>query len=82
MERTPENIVSSFFFFMWNAWGSEEECREVFGADSAHFWEKWKSIFKHNNRGAAEIFYAELSESNRKKLVNRACQIYNGWERK
>ena len=78
MERTKENIVSSFFFYMWNYWGSKEECRNVFGSDSAHFWEKWCVLFKANSHGAAERFYAELSPSNRKQLVERACEIYNG----
>ena len=40
MMRTNENIVTSFFFYMWNAWG-EEECKIVFGNMSGHFWEKW-----------------------------------------
>ena len=39
--RTSENIVSSFFYYMWNAW-CEEECRIVFASVSyPHFWEKW-----------------------------------------
>jgi hypothetical protein len=28
--------------------------------------------------GAAERFYAELSESNRNKLVSRAIEVYDG----
>ena len=78
MKRTQENIVSSFFFYMWNFWGSEEECRNVFGSDSAHFWSKWCAIFKEHQRGAAEIFYAELSANNRQKIVDQACEVYNG----
>jgi len=78
MERTQENIVSSFFYYMWNHWGSREECRSVFGPDSAHFWSKWCALFRIDSHGAAERFYAELSPSSRKLLVERACKIYNG----
>lgn len=82
MERTNENIVSSYFFYMWNYWGTEKECKEVFGRDWKYFWEKWCGIFRENKRGAAEIFYAELSWGNRRKLVERACQIYDGDSRR
>lgn len=30
MYLQAENAVSSFFFYMWNAW-SEEECKAVYG---------------------------------------------------
>ena len=78
MERTQENIVSSYFYYMWNYFGSKEECAIVFSYMSDHFWSKWCAIFKENSHGAAERFYAELSTDNRKKLVDRACEVYNG----
>lgn len=78
MMRTYDNIVSSYFYYMWNYWGTPEECRQVFGEMSSHFWEKWVSLFKSYSSGAAERFYAELSDDNRRKLVERACQIYDG----
>lgn len=78
MERSYENIVSSYFYYMWCRWGTEEECRVVFGWEYKHFWGKWCAIFKENKRGAAEIFYSELSLDNRRKLVERACEIYDG----
>ena len=78
MERTQENIVSSFFYYMWNYWGSKEECRNVFSSDSSHLWEKWCALFKADSHGAVERFYAELSQNNQKLLVERACEIYNG----
>lgn len=79
MERTYENIVTSFFYYMSWGWGTEEECHRVFGSRlGAHFWEKWCGIFQENKRGAAEIFYSGLSLDNRRKLVNRACEVYNG----
>ena len=30
MKYQAENTVSSFFYYMWNAW-SEEECKTVYG---------------------------------------------------
>lgn len=82
MERTHENIVSSYFYYMWCGWGTEEECKEVFGWNWRHFWGKWCSIYRENGRGAAEIFYAELSIDCRRKLVARACEKYNGDSRR
>lgn len=80
--RTSENIVSSFFFYMWNAW-CEEECRIVFASVGyPHFWEKWGAATKPTVYGAAEKFYAELSVDNRTLLVNRACEVYNGSKRR
>ena len=38
MKYHAENAVSSFFYYMWNAW-SKEECKVVFGGDYLHFWE-------------------------------------------
>lgn len=78
MERTNENIVSSFFFYMWNGWGTKEECRQVFGNLCDHFWAKWCEFFREYRGGAAEMFYAGLSDDNRRKLVERACAVYNG----
>lgn len=39
MKYQAENTVSSFFYYMWNAW-SEEECKTVYGGMYPHFWEK------------------------------------------
>lgn len=78
MERTNENIVSSFFFYMWNGWGTKEECRQVFGYLCDHFWDKWCEFYREYRGGAAEMFYAGLSDDNRRKLVDRACAVYNG----
>lgn len=78
MKRTNENIVSSFFYYMWNKWGTQEECKQVFGYLSEHFWEKWESLFQRYHGGAVERFYAELSDNNRRLLVERACIIYDG----
>lgn len=81
MERTPENIVSSFFYYMWNAW-CQEECEIVFkgsGCPWTHFWNKWCGICKkYGVFGASEQFYAELGNEYRERLVNRAIELYNG----
>ena len=59
MKYQAENAVSSFFYYMWNAW-SEEECRTVFKEMYPHFWEKWSLMTDKGVFGASERFYAEL----------------------
>lgn len=80
-EKIQENIVSSFFFYMWNAW-CKEECEKVFGWEFPHFWEKWCKAAKDTAWGAAEKYYADLSDGYRVKLVERACETYDGNTRK
>lgn len=75
--RKQENIVSSFFYYMWNAWG-DAECRTVFGPMADHFWEKWESLYRKFRGGTAERFYADLSAGNRRLVVERACELYDG----
>lgn len=75
--RSNENIVSSFMFYMWNRW-SRQECDIVFGAMSGHLWGKWLGCAQETTCGAAENFYAVLSDENREKLVQRACLCYDG----
>lgn len=74
------NDVSSFFYYMWNAW-CEKECEIVFaesGTHYSHFWDKWcYNCDRYGASSAAENFYAELSEKNRDRLVSRAIQMYN-----
>lgn len=77
MKYQAENTVSSFFYYMWNAW-SEEECKAVYGGMYPHFWEKWCVATDKGTFGAAERFYLELSEDNRRILVERAVSIYDG----
>jgi hypothetical protein len=75
-----KNDVTSFFFYMWNKW-SEEECKVVFKDDYyPHFWNKWCEVYDtmHGPRGATELFYMMLSDTNRDKLVARALELYNG----
>jgi hypothetical protein len=77
MKYQAENTVSSFFYYMWNAW-SEEERKAVYGGMYPHFWEKWCVATDKGTFGAAERFYLELSEDNRRILVERAVSIYDG----
>lgn len=76
-DRSEENDVTSFFYYMWNSW-SKEECRKAFeGHDWQHFWNKWCGICScHSVYGAAERFYAELSKQYRDLLVKRALEVY------
>lgn len=76
--RTNENIVSSFFYYMWNTW-SKEECEAIqWTCEPAHIWGKWAEACDRGVWGAAERFYAELSDTNRQALVERATTLYNG----
>lgn len=77
MSNNNENIVSSFFFYMWNTW-CKEECQKVFGSMYEHFWSKWCSLANPSASGSSEKFYSALSEYNRRLLVNRACEVYDG----
>ena len=68
MKYQAENAVSSFFYYMWNAW-SKEECKVVFGDMYRHFWDKWSVSADNAIFGAAERFFAGLSENYQKLLV-------------
>ena len=78
------NDVTSLMFYMWNAW-SEEECEIAFkDGDYNHFWKKWCEAYDtmKGPRGAAELFYMMLSDTNRDKLVARALECYDGMTEK
>lgn len=78
MKYSAENAVSSFFFYMWNSW-NENECSIVFSGMHKHFWDKWCGLADNMSvLGAAERFYAELSDNYREMLVNRAVTVYDG----
>ena len=81
MKYQAENAVSSFFYYMWNAW-CEEECKVVYGDMYRHFWEKWSLMTDKGIFGAAERFYAELTDRYREKLVERAVSLYDGKSRR
>lgn len=77
MKYHAENAVSSFFYYMWNAW-SIEECKVVFGGMYLHFWDKWNAQAEKSIYGAAERFYSELSDNNQRLLSERAVALYDG----
>ena len=81
--ETKGNQVTAFMFYMWNAW-CKEECKRAFsGHGWQHFWSKWCGICEaYGVHGAAERFYAELSNGNRNLLVGRAIEAYEGDEPK
>lgn len=79
-ERSQENIVSSFFYYMWNAWDGRE-CAMVCGLDCIQIWEKWRNCCTDCPLGATEYFYMGLSNDIKEKLVTRACEVYNGRHR-
>lgn len=80
VKKEERNDVSSFFYYMWNAW-NEEECAIAFAESGwKHFWSKWISVCernKFNHFGAVEEFFSELSEHNKDLLVRRAIKTYN-----
>ena len=55
MKYQAENTVSSFFYYMWNAW-SEEERKAVYGGMYPHFWENgaWRQT-RHIRRGGTVL---------------------------
>lgn len=71
-----KNDVASFFYYMWNCW-CEQEC-ETAGCGWRHLWNKWcQYSSKHQGFGAAEEFFANLSEDNQDLLVKRALELYD-----
>lgn len=81
METGIQTIVSSYLYYMWNAW-DKNECEKVYGHAYLHFWNKWCDFAKKDVYSAAEKFYAELTECNREPLVKRANEVYHGSKRK
>lgn len=80
ISRKKQNDITSFMFYMWNAW-CEKECQEAFkDGDWKHFWSKW--CYWCNKIGSAwgatERFYSDLSDGNRNRLVRRALAVYDG----
>lgn len=75
------NFVTSFHYYMWNAW-CKEECKKIFPEDSEHYWNKWiTTSANYGPLAAVSVFYAELDNKHRLLLVSRAIELYNGNER-
>ena len=70
MRLDPVNAVSSFHYYMWNAWG-EEECKITFGGAYKHFWEKWNSLASKSILGAAELPCKQINTRSGRTILCR-----------
>lgn len=86
MTYNTNKEVLSFNIYMCNHW-SKEECIAIFnkpGEDwvyslAFHLWYKWEDFCdRHGSIGAIPYFVFELDENNLNKLINHACEIYDG----
>ena len=78
-KMAERNDVTSFMYYMWNAW-CKEECERAFSrtVNWEHFWRKWCGICDtYGVFSATERFYAELSDRSRNLLVARALEVYD-----
>lgn len=66
------NEVTNFMYYMFNKW-SEEEAKDLYGELlGKHIYNKWIAA-----RGDNLIWYGELDNECRQKVVDRANEIYN-----
>ena len=64
------NEVTNFMFYLYNKW-NEYEADSVFGKDLGHhIWNKWI------NRSDSLLWYSDLDNQCKQKLVDRANEIY------
>ena len=64
------NEVTNFMHYLYNKWGFYE-AENLFGKSlGEHIWEKWL------NRTDSLLWYSELDNECRQKLVDRANEIY------
>ena len=65
------NEVTKFMFYIYNRW-NEYEAAKVFGDDlGAHIWSKWL------DRTDSLLWYSELDNECKQKLVDRANELYD-----
>ena len=70
--------VLSFHMYMWNKW-SKKECETVFGDLADHIWDKWvRYCAKTDSIVAPALMVMNVDEHNLDKLINRACEVYEG----
>ncbi len=83
-----DNAVLSFHIYMWNAW-NKEECALVFNGNTDtddwiytighHIWNKWIDYCDQVGPTAAVSFMVrDLDSNNLNKLIDRACELYDG----
>jgi len=88
MDRSNETV--SYMIYMANSW-SPEEAAIVFNGENNYnieswefslgwyIWNKYRSFCEDFNMYAAySLLIFELDDLNREKLLNRACELYNG----
>jgi len=69
---TAMNEVTAFMFYMFNIW-NQQEAHRLFGQTlGQHIFGKWCSF----GSGKELLWYAELDNSCRQKLVDRANELY------
>ena len=72
------NEVLSFHIYMWNKW-SMDECKKIFENVSDHIWNKWCRYCDEVGATAApSLMIRDLDSINLDKLINRACELYDG----
>lgn len=68
----PEQVVTTFMFYMFNVWCKDESIM-LFGENlGTHVWNKWCGY-----EGRELLFYANLDQQRRSKIVARAIEYYN-----
>lgn len=69
------NEVTNFLFYIYNKWSKEESVR-LFGNDLGnHIFNKWIDCFSCSDR--TMYWYANLDNTCRRKIVDRANEMYN-----
>lgn len=69
------NEVTNFMLYVYNKWSKEESVR-LFGNDlGIHIFNKW--VWCRENGGDQLEWYAILDNDCRRKIVDRANELYN-----
>ena len=70
------NEVTNFLFYIYNKWSKEESVR-LFGNDLGnHIFNKWVGKHEYSN-DITMSWYTDLDNSCRRKIVDRANELYN-----
>lgn len=81
-----DNALLSFHIYMWNTW-SKEECIQVFNSEdqeykgslAEHIWNMWLDwCGQVGPIAASSLAVCNLDTENLNKLIDRACEIYDG----
>ena len=70
------NEVTNFMFYIYNKWSKEESVR-LFGNDLGnHIFNQWVGKHEYSN-DITMSWYADLDNGCRRKIVDRANELYN-----